>query len=103
MFRYPRRGTVRKTIRFLSSACALFLCFYLGAVLPLHHHDDGREHDDCSLCVAQVLPLVVTGIFFFAVFVSAWTEIFVTPFRQNPSRHIDCYHSRAPPVLISAS
>ncbi len=96
---FPRRGTAKKTVYLFSSLCALFFCVYLGGILPLHHHDDGQEHDNCVLCIAQAAPLVVTGIFFIAVFVAAWTELLVVSFSATCFRHHPCYRGRAPPTL----
>jgi hypothetical protein len=99
----PQPGTTKKTIRLLSSSCALFLCLYVGAVLPLHHHDDGLEHSDCVLCLAQIQPVETAAIFFIALFVAAWIELIDLFVVSNYPDIISSYHSRAPPVSSSAS
>lgn len=77
---------------------ALLLCFYLGGLLPLHHHDDGLEHSDCALCMAQNQPVEVAVIFFIAIFLLSWTELNDAHARPNVLRRTQSYHSRAPPV-----
>jgi hypothetical protein len=100
---FSQRRISMRGIRLFSSLCALFLCLYVGAVLPLHHHDDGLEHSDCVLCLAQIQPVETAAIFFIALFVSAWTALSVIYFGSNYTGHISSYRSRAPPVSSSAS
>jgi hypothetical protein len=100
---FPQPGTTKKIIRLLSSSCALFLCLYVGAVLPLHHHDDGLEHSDCVLCLAQIQPVETAAIFFIALFVTAWTALIDISVVSTYPNHVDSYQSRAPPASILAT
>jgi hypothetical protein len=55
-------------MKIFSVVAALFLSCYLGFILPEHHHEDGQDHPDCVVCVAQNQLSEVATVFCFAVF-----------------------------------
>jgi hypothetical protein len=92
--------SVRKTrnIRVLTVFSALFLSLYLGFLLPSHHHDDGQEHEDCSLCVAQVQPSLAEFTFSMPVPVVVTSEAVLQPACICKPSIVTGYQTRAPPA-----
>jgi hypothetical protein len=88
--------------RLLTAVCTLFLSLYLCVLLPAHHHSDGQEHADCSLCVAQHQPSIAECTFSMPAAaipseaihfsVQSCTLVVHTPYR-----------TRAPPSLLSSN
>jgi len=79
---------------------ALFLCLYLGLILPAHHHSDGKTHDDCTLCVVQHQPVKAEAVFVPpAVIVSETVVLFPFVKFRAPS-FVSAYRTRAPPVSV---
>ncbi len=82
-------------------ALLLFVCFFLSILaVAFHHHEDGLDHDDCSICfcathhtnsvsssVPQVSsPAFETGLVFFE------DKLDLSPVCHSP------YSNRAPPA-----
>lgn len=70
-----------------------------GVLAPLHHHADGRTHDDCPLCVLQALaalpaPTPALAVEHVCRLVRA---LAVAPAPRAPSLALP--EARAPPLL----
>ena len=48
---------------FLKIFFSLYICLFLGIVLPAHHHSDGLDHDDCVFCTMQNNAPVAEAVF----------------------------------------
>ncbi len=89
----------RNDFRLLPMLCSLFLIFYLGVLLPSHHHDDGKEHDDCPLCVAQAQPAESAAVIALPPISYVTLETFAfCPISHSVEFRLH-YHGRAPPRL----
>jgi hypothetical protein len=85
--------------------CFFFAIVFLFASLAItfHHHDDGHQHDECSLCIAANLfssgNLEVHQSF---VFYPTTTYLYQPEesFHQALSK-FPIYSDRAPPVSLS--
>jgi hypothetical protein len=92
---YNNRGR----FNLVSLSIAVLLCFYIGIVLPFHHHSDGESHDSCALCIVQHQPVKSTPVFTLPEIISDSIVIVssVTLFRF--SSLVSGYQTRAPPAL----
>jgi len=86
---------VRKTVSFLFT---LFIGLYLGIVLPSHHHDDFKEHFDCSICIAQAQAIETVAVYAVALFAAVSFVVFIFFQTFHVQSFVDCFHCRAPPV-----
>jgi hypothetical protein len=83
-----------------------FAIIFLFASLAItfHHHDDGHQHDECSLCIAANL-CSSCNLEIHQPFVSYPTTTYLRlpeeSFHQALSKFI-VYSNRAPPVSLSA-
>jgi hypothetical protein len=90
----------RKNILFFFAIMFLFA----SLAMTFHHHDDGCQHDECSLCIAANLfssgNLEIHESF---VFYPTTTYFYQPeePFHQALSK-FPIYSDRAPPVAVSA-
>ncbi|MBN2188267.1 MAG: hypothetical protein JW699_02345 [Chitinispirillaceae bacterium] len=89
----------RGRMRVFSVVCSFSLCCCLGLVLPLHHHEDGRNHPECAACVAQSQPAEAVTVFCLSfVLLPVFTMAdFEDYFYGREYRAV--YHSRAPPSV----
>ncbi len=81
---------------------ALYVAVLLGVVAPAHHHNDGTEHSDCTVCLISHLPIITTLM---ASFVLIVVRSYVKSVRLPEiisSRKPHASHSRAPPALAVA-
>ena len=83
--------------RLLSVACTLFLSLYLCVLLPAHHHSDGQEHGDCSLCVAQHQPSIAECTFSMPAAAIPSEAIQFSVQSCTPAIHTS-YQTRGPPL-----
>ena len=83
----------------LKSLIAVALALFFLAVVPLHHHIDGKDHDgDCQICAvvghavlpdASTVPVVLFILLFAVIFCGTVV----------PSVRKDIPHLRGPPVF----
>jgi hypothetical protein len=90
----------RKKIFFFFAIVFLFA----SLAITFHHHDDGRQHDECSLCIAANLfssgNLEIHQSFVFyptTTYLHQPEESFHQALSKFP-----VYSDRAPPVSVSA-
>ncbi|WP_428737703.1 hypothetical protein [Sulfurimonas sp.] len=84
-----------------------YLSKYVGIILFLatlmgsfHHHDDGRQHEDCQVCTLQstMLDSDVPQTSTFLTYLENFSEAIVTPlFSVYKVEYISNVNSRAPP------
>jgi hypothetical protein len=76
----------------------IFMAAVFLVVVPTHHHDDGKEHSDCVLCVLVnqdfILPVIISVTL--SAFLLFTQSIFHSLF--IPSRTPQDINSRAPPL-----
>jgi hypothetical protein len=99
LFRTSSSGLgLRKRTNLFSFVCAIFFSCYLGLLLPLHHHADGAEHDECAVCAVQGQPADVTIAFCLTIIpvVISSTVICQKTSFSRISRSV--YLTRAPPI-----
>jgi hypothetical protein len=84
--------------RLFPIAIALFLIAFFGYILPSHHHTDGKEHTECSLCKLQSLPIenpiavcILLIVFLIIPIISLNYQFYSPIFRST-------YSGRAPPL-----
>jgi hypothetical protein len=88
--------------RVVTAACTLFLSLYLCVLLPAHHHSDGQEHADCSLCVAQHQPSIAECTFSMPA-AAIPSEVIPLPVKFcMPAIHTS-YQTRGPPSLLGSN
>lgn len=87
-----------KLPRFFSICIALFLILFFGVILPSHHHTDGKEHPDCTLCQIQSQPAEAAVVFCLIFLVTAFLGVAVFNCQSKISEYSSAYHSRAPPL-----
>jgi hypothetical protein len=92
--------TNRKKIYYFFAIVFLFA----SLAMTFHHHDDGRQHDDCPLCVAANLfssgNLEIHQSFVFYP-TTTYLQQPEESFHQALSK-FPIYSDRAPPVSVSA-
>ena len=75
----------------------LFLATLMGS---FHHHDDGRQHEDCQVCTIQstMLDSDVPTTSVYLAYLENFSEAIVTPLLSiNKVGDISNVNSRAPP------
>jgi hypothetical protein len=82
----------------LSVACALFFSCYLGFILPLHHHADGAEHEECVMCAVQGQPADVAIVFCFIIIAVALTSTIPCQETSFSRISLPVYLTRGPPA-----
>jgi hypothetical protein len=88
----------RNIFSLTSPIFAIFLCFYLGVILPAHHHSDEQQHDDCMLCISQQQPLITEIVFTLPVFVPVIIAFYPPAINTGLSTFTSLFQSRAPPA-----
>jgi len=88
---------------FLKIFFSLYICLFLGIVLPAHHHSDGVDHDDCAFCTMQNQAPLTESVFSLPTVTGSIVEL-----PQHPEQYyfpgiLSSFDSRAPPALISVS
>jgi hypothetical protein len=81
---------------------AIFICLYLGFILPLHHHSDGHDHDNCSLCIVQDQSSKSETVFTLNFFATIFNAVFLAVVVSRVFSPSPVYRTRAPPALTSA-
>lgn len=78
----------------------IYMAAIFLVVVPAHHHDDGKEHGDCVLCVVANQDFIVPVII--SVVLSAILLYTQSIFRSHfiPSRTPHDINSRAPPLYL---
>ena len=90
----------RKNIFFFFAIVFLFA----SLAITFHHHDDGHQHDECSLCIAANISSAGNFEIHQAFVFYPTTTYLHQPeesFHQALSKFI-VYSDRAPPVSLSA-
>jgi hypothetical protein len=97
--------SLRKTrqSRFVVVLYSLFLSLYLGFVLPAHHHSDGQEHNNCSLCIVQHQPSLTEIAFSIPIAAPFLAEVVLVPDHHCILFCHKTYQTRAPPSLLCAN
>ncbi len=77
---------------------SVYLALFFAFVIPLHHHADFTEHDDCAICAVSHNPFtsnvnVNLQILFVLLFTIVFTDTAVNIFRKTQ------IHLRSPPVF----
>jgi hypothetical protein len=92
--------TNRKNIFFFFAIVFLFA----SLAITFHHHDDGCQHSECSLCIATNL-FTSSNLEIHESFVFYPTTTYLTQpeesFHQALSK-FSVYSDRAPPISLSA-
>ncbi|HAJ79487.1 MAG TPA: hypothetical protein DCO75_06910 [Fibrobacteres bacterium] len=87
------------TKRAVSFFCALYLVVFFAFVMPFHHHDDGVNHADCSICLilhqAFILSAVIAAVI--SVSLSFFKIIRLKEIFYSSLPRI--FYSRAPPLM----
>ena len=78
---------------------ALFLLMAGIFIMAFHHHDDGCDHADCSVCVAaHQICSVIHNYFPFAVFYTFLGVVVSEKQFLFASIRLSALDSRAPPI-----
>jgi hypothetical protein len=93
---YNKRGKLNIVFLFI----AVFISLYIGIILPIHHHSDGKYHDSCTLCVVQHQPAKINPVFIPPEIISDSIIIESSAIIARLSSFVSVYQSRAPPALI---
>ncbi len=88
---------------FLKIFFSLYICLFLGIVLPAHHHSDGMDHDDCAFCTMQNQAPVAEAVFSLPTVTGSIVELLQPPEQYYLPGILSSFDSRAPPALISVS
>jgi len=88
---------------FLKIFLSLYVCFFLGIALPVHHHSDGLDHDDCAFCTMQNHAPLAETVFSLPTAAGSIVELPQPPRRNYIPGILSAFKSRAPPALIPVS
>lgn len=88
---------------FLKIFFLLYICLFLGIVLPAHHHSDGVDHDDCVFCTMQNHAPVAEAVFSLPMVTGSIVELPQLPEQYYIPGILSSFDSRAPPALILVS
>ena len=83
---------------FLKIFFSLYICLFLGIVLPAHHHSDGADHDDCAFCTMQNQAPVAEAVFLLPLVTVCFVELLQLPERYYIPGILSSFDSRAPPA-----
>ncbi|HMD68725.1 MAG TPA: hypothetical protein VKF42_07570 [Chitinivibrionales bacterium] len=86
--------------RILSAVIITEMIVIGGIIAPLHHHDDGKTHDDCQLCLVSHQPAADSPLVQFTLPVASIVDYH--PILQLLIRQYaqSFFSSRAPPSLL---
>jgi hypothetical protein len=83
-------------------AYTLFLCAYLGVLLPAHGHADDRDHAGCTICLAQAQPAESVPAFTLTVVSIRIGRRALPPPLPAVGEFSPVYQSRAPPAPFAS-
>ena len=98
----PRQRN-RRLFRIFSAVVVAEMITVGGIIVPLHHHDDLKDHDDCQLCLVSHQPVADSPIVQFTLPVATIIDFY--PIKQSLIRQYarSFFSSRAPPCPKPAS
>jgi len=90
---------IKRSNIFTRICVAMYITIMFMVVIPLHHHDDGAEHDDCAVCIIGGQPCQISDVINI-VFVSIPIFITVQFLSSFLTTFSKCsFDSRAPPLI----
>jgi len=87
------------TKKAVSFFCALYLVVFFAFVMPFHHHDDGANHTDCSICLILHQTFISSTVI--AAVISVSLSFFkIIRLKKIFYSSVPCiFDSRAPPLM----
>ena len=91
-------NTKHSLLKVLGLLLSVYLTLFIALVVPLHHHDDCGQHDDCAICAVAHQPFVLNASI---VIVVSLVCCFVTilPLLQSFKKDTTHLYLRSPPAL----
>jgi hypothetical protein len=93
-------STRPKRIKVIALICSIYLCLFLGVLLPSHTHSDGRDHPTCPLCGSQTLTVDHPEVFVLSMLAAPVLTLQVLEPKVHFQEAAEFSRNRSPPSSL---